>query len=751
VWPENVNVNDSFIVLNGRSQDIDGIFNVTINGEAATGWFHETSFHWQKRVNLTLGYNVITIIAFDNSEDHNSATKEIVVNYQTENYQGPSVELVPLEALPYNRQVLTYIVYPNGLRTEAYLNWGETDFDNTPFNHGRSQGDYAGTEGIVVTHEFDRTIGVNEEILYRIHVKNSEGWDSHEIATLTVGYPDSTPPTILSVHPSPDDTGISLTQPIIVNFDEQLDITTINENAFSINGKQFKGTFHYDMENYTLEFNPLAPLEILKSYLIEVSPSITDYAGNNLTNYNWEFYTLGPTIDKSIVSKERCDLNESSIIEFHVGWGNGTDISQGTVNVNGTGYAINSTGWVSLVVTSSTIGKRTWIITDVDCYGLTGFMMTSDNPSIVWDSIEIITETPQRLDIASDSVDWLGRYLYNDEKFEGSLVFNDTLSKTEVGMYSYRVMGVVDSKYGLEKFSANVYDVIFDRVALNLSISDNRIDVGEMPEITVTGVYEYDNQMFLGSIGSIQDFPENLVGEYRFIIGGISDPLFGLISFTQNEVTCIWDQVIIELSLSDDRIDVGEEPDISYTAYYDFDSQPFIGNVNVVSPTSTEIGDFAYSTQYIVNPQYHLTKFISNNPVCIWDRVNIIEGGVSNEETTIKTSEIVWFKAEYEYDSELFDGSNGILYMNDDAMAWSSTNQRWEMEYSSDSPVTVTFQITGIRDDTFDLTTFNDDVGAQSIEWKQAGIPGFPIQSILIGAAIAILTLNMFRNSNKTI
>jgi hypothetical protein len=182
-------------------------------------------------------------------------------------------------------------------------------------------------------------------------------------------------------------------------------------------------------------------------------------------------------------------------------------------------------------------------------------------------------------------------------------------------------------------------------------------------------------------------------------------------------------------------------PEISYTAFYEYDSQPFIGHVNIVSPTSTEIGDFTYSVQYIVDPQFDLTKFTSENATCIWDRVKITEGGVSKEETTVKKTETIWFKAEYEYDSNSFDSSDGLLYLNGELMEWSSSNQRWEKEYRSDSPETMTFQITGIRDDTYELTDFNDEAGEQSIEWKEAGIPGFPFHSILLGLITALLFL----------
>lgn len=501
-------------------------------------------------------------------------------------------------------------------------------------------------------------------------------------------------------------------------------------------------------QNNEFQYNwtPLNPGE----YIIRTLALETDYF------QEFEAWTepliVGTTIsiDSYQVSDSRCDVDSSQYVMFHARYVHDeSDAENILVVVNGTEYITDESGWAKVYATEDSIGKSVWIVesvTNVDSYDI-----RIDEPTIVWDEIELTIETPQRLSVDSDAVEWSGKYLYNDEYYDGSLILNDTLSKVDVGRYSYRVMGVVDTKYGLDKFKANTFDIIFDKVALNVSVADKRIDISELPEITVNGVYEYDNQIFLGSVRPIQDFRENLVGEYPIIISGVNDPLYGLTSFTQNDVSFILDRVIVELNLADDRIDVGEEPDVSCTAYYEFDTQPFIGDISLITSDSIEeIGDFTYSVEGIEDAQYSLSTFVSEEVMCIWDRVKIIEGGVSNEETIVKAAETVWFKAEYEYDSDSFDSSDGILYLNNEPMEWASSTQRWEKEYSSDSPETMTFQITGIIDDTHELTTYNDVAGPLSIEWKQAGIPGFPHQSILIGLVMVILMLYKFKNEKQS-
>ncbi|TET79062.1 MAG: hypothetical protein E3J41_02920 [Candidatus Cloacimonadota bacterium] len=446
-------------------------------------------------------------------------------------------------------------------------------------------------------------------------------------------------------------------------------------------------------------------------------------------------------IDNSAISDERCDVGTIQQISIHASWA--WDFSDATsiyISIDGTPYLTNTTGWISYTVQSEDIDQKEWTITDVSDCDEYNIHITS--PHVIWDKIEISTVEVTRQDVTSDAISWTGKYLFNDEAFQGSIILNNTLSNKQVEKYGYRVMGISDSKYGLKFYQANDFEIIFDRVSLNISLADNRIDVDEEPEIAVSGIYEYDSQPFLGSIEGILDFPADGVNEYPIHIEGINDPLYGITSYTQNDVHCIWDQVVVEFTLSDGRLDIGEQPEITYTAYYDFDSHPFEGVIHRNEPSDlTQVGDFSYSVESIDDTKFGLTVFVSENATCIWDRVKITEGGVSKTETTVKRTETVWFRAEYEYDSEPFEGQDGLLYLNDEPMEWSPSNQRWESDFSSDSPETLTFKITGIQDDTYDLTIFDDTVGEQSIEWKQAGIPGFPFHSVLLGVLIGLIIL----------
>jgi len=96
-------------------------------------------------------------------------------------------------------------------------------------------------------------------------------------------------------------------------------------------------------------------------------------------------------IDKSFISDERADVGSIQTVSFHAKWNNnGSDVIWGSIYVNGTEHITNNTGWISFTVTSSQIGEQEWTITAVNCGGVTAYIQTAPNPTIIWDCIQII-------------------------------------------------------------------------------------------------------------------------------------------------------------------------------------------------------------------------------------------------------------------------------------------------------------------------------------------------------------------------
>lgn len=192
-------------------------------------------------------------------------------------------------------------------------------------------------------------------------------------------------------------------------------------------------------------------------------------------------------------------------------------------------------------------------------------------------------------------------------------------------------------------------------------------------------------------------------------------------TFTQKaqNLTTLWDRVKIILSIADDRIDVGSEADISWSAsVYEFDNSAFEGYPLFNDTLSHHtVGKWYITTSSIVDPKYHLTAFKSSTVWCIWDEIEIIGGGVSQSQLHAGQTGIVWFTAIYRYENKLFKGADGTLNVNNETLIWLSDTEVWARNYTSATPGTKTFTVTGVEDTTHKLTEIKDNVGPLSITW----------------------------------
>ena len=332
----------------------------------------------------------------------------------------------------------------------------------------------------------------------------------------------------------------------------------------------------------------------------------------------------------------------------------------------------DETGWVYFNESLSSVGRKSWRVVGVDCNGVTAFEQTASSPSIIWDRVNLrLSVERSRVDVGSKApIRVEGVYEYDGAPFQGSVVFNDSLIKSEVGRYGYRVVGISDPLYGLSVFNSNDVSVIFDRVNIKLSVDDSRIDVGESLPYSWVGEYEYDGSRFEGSITLNDTVIKDDVGRYVFTVASISDERYGLTAFSANAIDCIWDRIVI------------------------------------------------------------------------------VNGGVSKETTSIGKMETVWFKALYEYDKETFTGEDGVLYVNGEPMIWSSHDEIWKYTAVREKPGSIRFEVTGVEDRRYGLTVIEDLVGPATIEWQRPFWQE-PICIILIGGGIITTILFMISSMKR--
>jgi hypothetical protein len=130
---------------------------------------------------------------------------------------------------------------------------------------------------------------------------------------------------------------------------------------------------------------------------------------------------------------------------------------------------------------------------------------------------------------------------------------------------------------------------------------------------------------------------------------------------------------------------------------------------NVIAPIN--VGNYKYKIYVVTN-----RNIIQNQTLnVIVDRLKIIDSGVSQSSCSIGDTVTVWSKAVYEFDNSPFDETTGLLYLNGTVMNWSTSNQRWELKYVTNSTGQNMFKITSVLDKKYNLTNVNDVAGPQTV------------------------------------
>jgi len=381
-------------------------------------------------------------------------------------------------------------------------------------------------------------------------------------------------------------------------------------------------------------------------------------------------------------------------------------------------YVLNDTA------TKNTVGKYGYRISSItdNNYGLTVFVQSVPDVPVIFDKLSITLSTPDdRIDVVSAAtINYEITRQYDGSMSGATVTFNDTLTKNTVGKYAYTVSSVSGDEYGITVFDCNTIAIIFDRVQITLTISDNRIDVGSTMTWSFTAVYAYDSAdakpyVFVHLNDS---YTKSVVGRWAFTVKGINETQYGLSASTSNEVYVIWDKVTFTLSVADSRVSVGGAARISVTAVYAFDNSPFKGSYSLNDTlVKTSVSKCGYKVSGMLDELYGLTAFDSNEVWIIFDKVVIVEGGVTDEFAGVGKPVTTWFKAVYAYDGKTFDITGGAIYVNGGPAEWSEEHERWEYVHKEDGPGMETFRITAVSGKFDDPITFEDHVGSKTVRW----------------------------------
>jgi len=162
----------------------------------------------------------------------------------------------------------------------------------------------------------------------------------------------------------------------------------------------------------------------------------------------------------------------------------------------------------------------------------------------------------------------------------------------------------------------------FDRVVINLRVSDARINIGDEVLIFYEAFYEYDREPFFGSV-RLNDtfFSQNDVGKRTYKVTEIFDKKHTTTNFKANEVNVTFDKIDIHLSVVPDsggRYGPFCMPLVETKAFYTYDNAPFDGLVTLNNTEITPLklsGKYVYKVSSVAGGRYNITVFDSNSVV----------------------------------------------------------------------------------------------------------------------------------------
>jgi hypothetical protein len=244
----------------------------------------------------------------------------------------------------------------------------------------------------------------------------------------------------------------------------------------------------------------------------------------------------------------------------------GTYIISGTFTLNGLTLSYSGSNGVWTATDSkNTVQAVTYnsISGNDGSYGLNVVNMNSKSVTVIWDRIEVYDYgvSKNRTDVDSNVLFWWKlRYDYDDVVFDNSkgtvsiggqtATWNSTYQRWEASItlpttpqLVSKSLSFADNTYGLTViYGTTSQSVIADKVQFTLTVVNNRVNVGETAQISVTGKYAYDNTTFQGTYSLNDTLTKNSVGKWNFNVSEMTDSLYGLTAFDTNVVSVIWDK-----------------------------------------------------------------------------------------------------------------------------------------------------------------------------------------------------------------
>jgi predicted small metal-binding protein len=379
-------------------------------------------------------------------------------------------------------------------------------------------------------------------------------------------------------------------------------------------------------------------------------------------------------------------------------------------------------------------------------YGLSQWVATTSNTTIIWDQILVVSYATEdsRIDISTacscnvtlifdfddsfviDGSIWINGIGATYSGSNGVWDFNET--RNDAQLVTLNLVSAAANEHGITSVNQNsqTQGVIWDSLTITITVGDSRINVGTIASVVPSAIYDYDSTAYDGTL-QLNDtvFQQAIPGRRGYTLESASGDSHGITAIRQNMiVSCIWDSLTVSITAVDYRINIGDTASISAIAVYDYDNTPYDGTLYLNDTEFQQgfVGARAYTVESVSGDTYGITVISSNDvDVVIWDRLRVLSYSVSDARCDLGSIQEVTALVIREYDSVLFTGAMGTVFLNGTAMAWDSVDLVWTQLETYSIVVRYAFGVSAITDTQFGISATNTPA-EPSIIWDALSI-----------------------------
>ena len=188
----------------------------------------------------------------------------------------------------------------------------------------------------------------------------------------------------------------------------------------------------------------------------------------------------------------------------------------------------------------------------------------------------------------------------------------------------------------------------------------------------------------------------------------------------------IWDSYTVAFTVDDNRINIDTNATVGYTVISDYDSIAYDGTVNLNYTTynQTTVQRQGYTVSSLDGDDtYGITAIGTNDDdYVIWDEIEVYWSDTTDSRTNYNEVEKPVFKLRLKYDGGgthyLTDGTNDEVNINGSAATWvADALNYWYKNYNYASVSNYTFWVTSALEHTYGITAFDTASATAYMKW----------------------------------